>query len=180
MSVLQEGEVVGLYIADHGVKPKLGFKERALMQSKDSVMARAGLGLVGDRYNMETLLGSYSGSTRIHDDQRQVTFGGLEAFRAGLSEMKGYLPIGMFRRNIITTGIDWKNTSGNKVRILAKVTASEFAEFEIGEECKPCKIPDEGKLRFMEAMSKEWRGGVRARVLETGLVAVGFKVLVLG
>jgi len=175
---LQKGEVVGLYIAAQGQRPKEGLR-RAAMNPVDYVLAVAGFGLMGDRYYLNRLLGSYSKTARIPDIFRQVTFMGMEDFEAGVLEMSGRMDIRETRRNIITRGIDYRELKKKTIRIVSDSRTRRFAGFLTEEECTPCNIPDDGKLGFKEAFGSEWRGGVRAQVTKTGLVEMGYQVLVM-
>ncbi len=171
MSV-QEGEIVHIFLAKQGFKPKLKL-QRMEMEEVTEVMAEKSKGLVGDRYHTDNLMGTYSQTSRIPDDHRQATFTDIEKFWEAVAEMKGNFEPKQSRRNFFTKGIDWRDTEGATVTIPVS-----GAEFHVWEECTPCQIPDEGKLGFKNAFTPEWRGGVRTEITGTGLIAVAFTVLV--
>jgi len=73
----------------------------------------------------------------------------------------------LFRRNLIVRGIDLAEWVGKRFRF-------QGVEFEASEECKPCYWMDEavapGAEEFLKA---NFRGGLRARILSDGVLAVG-------
>ena len=117
----------------------------------------AGMGLRGDRYF------GYK-----PDFNGQVTFfdaAAVQAVRDRFSQPE--LSSSLFRRNLIVRGIDLAEWVGKRFRF-------QGVEFEASEECKPCYWMDEavapGAEEFLKA---NFRGGLRARILSDGVLAVG-------
>ena len=117
----------------------------------------AGMGLRGDRYF------GYK-----PDFKGQVTFfdaAAVQAVRDRFSQPE--LSSSLFRRNLIVRGIDLAEWVGKRFRF-------QGVEFEASEECKPCYWMDEavapGAEEFLKA---NFRGGLRARILSDGVLAVG-------
>lgn len=180
---MQRGRIEQIFISISGQRPKENLT-RSPMDPVASVMAIANMGLVGDRYFMDHLIGSYSHTSRVDDTYRQATFMALEAIAAGSGEMKSPILPERTRRNIITSGIRYANSKNSILRVFYPEHSDQFADFKVFEECLPCDIPDPEKSGFKKAFSKngdqdEWRGGVRVEVLQSGLVAVGMSVLLL-
>ena len=117
----------------------------------------AGMGLRGDRYF------GYK-----PDFKGQVTFfdaAAVQAVRDRFSQPE--LSSSLFRRNLIVRGVDLAEWVGKRFRF-------QGVEFEASEECKPCYWMDEavapGAEEFLKA---NFRGGLRARILSDGVLAVG-------
>lgn len=146
----------------------------AEMLSVGTAKAMAGIGLEGDRYALGT--GAYSAIEPI-----KVRHVSIIAF-AGIETANDWLTAGdeptfdgpETRRNIALSGI----------------TASELnslvgQRFQLGsiqllgtELCTPCERPAQllSKPSFMEAF--EGRGGIRAEVLNSGVLTVGDKLFI--
>lgn len=117
----------------------------------------AGKGLVGDRY---------FGYRK--DFKGQVSFFDLAtvvAIRERFELPK--LPASVFRRNLVVSGVDLEDWLGRKF-------VFQGVEFEGCQECKPCqwmdRVVEEGALVFMK---KDFRGGLRAKILSSGRLRVG-------
>jgi molybdopterin synthase catalytic subunit len=122
----------------------------------EQVECVAGMGLKGDRYF------GYK-----PDFKGQVTFFDADVVQAVRDrfDLPG-LSSGEFRRNLIVRGIDLSVWAGKRFRFQGLV-------FEGSEECKPCLWMNEAVAPGVEDFLKSnFRGGLRARVLEGGLIRV--------
>jgi len=133
-------------------------KDEPAMQHGARVVRRAelvaGRGILGDRY---------FGKPANH--KGQITFITLDAIeqirrRFDLPD----LPVAVFRRNVIVSGMHLPELVGTRFCI-------QGVEFEGVQECKPCRWMDrviaDGAQEFMKA---EFRGGLRARILNDGVI----------
>ncbi|MES2476632.1 MAG: molybdenum cofactor biosynthesis protein MoaE [Verrucomicrobiota bacterium] len=117
----------------------------------------AGMGLRGDRYF--GFKPDYKGQVTFFDGAA------VEALRGHFGLAK--LSSGLFRRNLIVTGVDLAAWVGKRFRF-------QGVEFEGSEECRPCYWMDEavgpGAEEFLKA---NFRGGLRARVVSDGILRLG-------
>ena len=116
----------------------------------------AGMGLKGDRYfgYKENFKG-------------QVTFFDAAAVEAVREQFKRpYLSSAEFRRNLIVRGVDLSAWVGRRFRF-------QGIEFEGSEESKPCYWMDDAVAPGVEEFLKtRFRGGLRARILTSGVLRV--------
>ena len=122
----------------------------------DSIECTAGRGIVGDRYynHKENFKG-------------QITFFDKAVYERIKKEFEiPELDPGLFRRNIITSGLDLN-------RLIGKRFTLQGLEFEGSEECRPCYWMDEslGKEGIENAL--KGFGGLRARILTSGTLSKG-------
>jgi len=154
------GSVQGIFIAPVASES---------MQGQASVKAIAGAGLENDRYAMSS--GFYS-PTPTTPGARGLTLIAREAIDAA-AEAAGvtFEPIES-RRNIVTQGVDLKALLGKRFTIGAVVC-------EGVRDCPPCVHLDQltGK-RLMPHLV--WTGGLRARIVEGGVISVGDEIVVSG
>jgi MOSC domain-containing protein YiiM len=130
---------------------------RAGIQVVDAAEAAVGTGLVGDRYQNKT-------------GARQVTLIAAES----LAAIAGYLgreridPADL-RRNLVTEGINLMALKGRRFRIGAAV-------LEASGDCHPCSRMEEtfgpGGYNAVRGL-----GGITARVIESGRIAIGDAVV---
>ncbi|MGF1485211.1 MAG: MOSC domain-containing protein [Opitutales bacterium] len=121
----------------------------------DSVQCHAGRGLVGDRFY--DFKADYKG---------QVTFFQSEVAEAVRDFLKTHtLDASRFRRNVLIEGIDLNRLIGATFH-LAGVT------FQGVEESRPCHWMDQAVGPGVHAFLKG-RGGLRARVLTSGVLRCG-------
>lgn len=132
------------------------------MVHHETVEAVADRGLRGDRYFAGT--GTYSDSAR--DTTRHVSLIESEAIEAIERDYDVTLEPGEHRRNVVTTGIGLNRLVGKR--------------FEVGdavcdgvELCEPCSYLEDlvGQDRVLESLIH--RGGLRARIVETGDISTG-------
>ena len=146
-----------VYVGHHG-----GPSGREPMVERDSVECESGRGLVGDRYH-----------AREKGHGRQITFFDLAVHR-DLCQRFNRNPEGgteVYRRNGIIEGVDLNGLIGKRFRIGEVV-------FEGVEECRPCYWMDEAFGPGAEEAMKG-RGGLRARILEGGVLRTGPQDLVM-
>jgi MOSC domain-containing protein YiiM len=131
----------------------------ARMQRVDAVDAISGKGLEGDRYAERT--GYWTGV-----DECQVTL--IEG--EGLDEIRDQTSVdvsnGEHRRNIVTRGINIHRLKGKMFRI-------GDAVFEYDRPRPPCRYIQSVSERGMTKALGRSRGGVCARVVESGTIRVG-------
>ena len=148
------GEIIGIQIAPEG--------EGALVPV-EQVRAVAGQGLEGDRYFFRK--GTYS---KKHDATREATFIEAEALEALGRDYGLELSARESRRNITTRGVALNHLVGKTFR----VGGALFRGLKL---CEPC-----GHLEQLTGRAVRpglvHRGGLRAEILESGLVQVGDRV----
>ncbi|MFN8592194.1 MAG: MOSC domain-containing protein [Thermomicrobiales bacterium] len=150
------GEVVAIHIAD---------RAGAAMRRRGEVEAVAGEGLVGDRYRDGT--GFYS-TTPTDPGARELTLIAEEALAAILAETGIALGLDEHRRNVTTRGVALAPLIGKRFRI-------GMVMCEGLRDCPPCVHLEEitGK-RVMPPLVR--RGGLRARIVESGWIRVGDQI----
>ena len=148
-----KGTVDSLYIAAEG--------GRSMMRVAE-VEAVAGCGLQGDRYM--TRRGYWTGV-----DECQVTLIQKEILDEITADTSIDVSEGQHRRNIVTTGMELMSLAGRRFRVGAAV-------FEFDRPRPPCgyiqSITQVGMTRALLGT----RGGICARVLESGVIRTGDEV----
>ena len=150
------GTVERVFVAEAGGQPMLPV---------DEVRAMAGRGLDGDRY--ATRQGYWTDV-----DECQVTLIAAEDLDAiGLSAGVA-VEDGQHRRNIVTRGIDLRGLAGRAFRV-------GEATFVYDRPRPPCRyiesITQDGMTRALAAR----RGGICARVVESGVIRPGDRIEIL-
>ena len=126
-------------------------------------------GIAGDRYAAGA--GSFSKTIEEGDAGRHVTLIEAEAIEIAAIEFGVDWSAGIHRRNIVTRGVPLNGLINRWLRIGDVVLRGE-------RHCHPCRHLE--KLTTLEAMrSLQMRGGLRARVVETGRIRVGDAIDVL-
>jgi MOSC domain-containing protein YiiM len=146
------GEVVAIYTAPAKGSP---------MEPRDDVRADAGVGLEGDRY--ATGAGKYTRST--DGGERAVTLIEREAVDAARREYDIDLEEREARRNIVTEGVPLNHLVGRTFRVGDVVLRG----FKLAEPCTYL----EGLTRPGVQRALVHRAGLRAEILEGGIVHVG-------
>jgi MOSC domain-containing protein YiiM len=148
------GVVVGIHVAPAAAEP---------MRAVASVRAIPGVGLEGDRYALR--LGHWSPNTQV---DRDVTLIAAEEIERLAAEHGIVLAPGETRRNVTTRGIRVNELLGRRFRIGGVVCEGTRL-------CEPCQYltdlvgePILGPLVH--------RGGLRARILTDGEIAIGDEV----
>ncbi len=123
----------------------------------DEVECVAGMGLRGDRYF--AYRPGFKGQVTFFDQAVVL------AIREKFNLPK--LPSSVFRRNLIVSGADFKSWKGQRFTF-------QGIEFEGAQECKPChwmnRVIEDGAEEFMKI---DFRGGLRAKILTSGMLRVG-------
>lgn len=130
-------------------------------EAHECVVCQAGRGLQGDRYVMKE-----------EGHKGQVTFFNAEVLREvgealGLEEV----PPDAFRRNVIVEGVDVNDLIGREFTLGG-------VQFEGTEACSPCHWMDVALVDGAMGLLKG-RGGLRARILQTGILRTGEADLIL-
>lgn len=146
------GRVESIHITPRGGAP---------MEARTEVRAVAGAGLEGDRYADRT--GTYSTKPKA---SRQITFIEAEALEALARELGMVLSPGETRRNVVTRGVALNHLVGREFT----VGQARFLGHEL---CEPCKYLAglTGRPDLLPGLVH--RGGLRAEILDGGLVRVG-------
>lgn len=125
--------------------------------SVDEVECVAGKGLRGDRYF--GYRPDFKGQVTFFEDEN------VEAIRTAFKLPA--LPASVFRRNLIVRGVGLKSWLGKRF-------VFQGVQFEGTQECKPChwmdRVVDVGAESFMKS---DFRGGLRAKVLTSGILRRG-------
>jgi hypothetical protein len=156
LNELSDPRVVGLY------RSKI---RGAAMESLPTLLAIKGHGIEGDRYSNGD--GYWSFNPRFVDE---ITFIELEVVERVAAELKRPFEAQDSRRNVATTGIRLESLIGRRFIVGAAV-------FEGLRHCEPCSHLDELTGLAVRGLLLG-RGGLRARVLETGTITVGSKIVV--
>jgi len=127
----------------------------------ECVVCEAGRGLQGDRYVMKE-----------EGHRGQVTFFNAEVLRE-VGEALGLAEVSpdAFRRNVIVEGVDVNDLIGREFTLGG-------VRFEGTEACSPCHWMDVALVEGAMALLKG-KGGLRARILQTGILRTGQADLVL-
>lgn len=154
------GSVSAIHVA-----PEAG----ADVEARERVDAVTGRGLRGDRYFAG--VGTYSASAR--DVPREITLIESETLAALEREVGIELPAGAHRRNVTTQGIALDRLVGERFRVGNTVC-------EGVERCAPCSYLE--RLLGIDGLHDALvgRGGIRARIVESGSIAVGDEVAARG
>jgi len=145
------------------------------MCSIDTIMASASIGLENDRY----ALGIGAFSTTAVGKVRDITFiaqAAIDEANSILTQMNEPTYDGsQTRRNVVLANISTQELN----QLVGKQFRIGDALFEGAELCDPCKRPAKllGRSIFMQAF--ENRGGIRAKVIQSGVLTVGAALVVL-
>ena len=149
-----EGKLESIFMASQAKEP---------MHDVDSAQAIAGKGLAGDRYG--ELGGTFA---KPKSPDREVTLIEAEAVEAASREYQ--LPLGCHetRRNLVTRGVPLNHLVGQEFF----VGAVRLRGIRL---CEPCQHLEE-LTRPGVRKSLVHRGGLRAQVVEGGILKVGDNV----
>lgn len=152
---MSQGQVVSIHITSVAEGSMRGLPE---------VNAKAGVGLEGDRYATRT--GSFSEKPK---PGRQVTLIEAEAIEALERELGMVLQPGETRRNLVTRGVALNHLVGREFN----VGGVRLRGYEL---CEPCSTLARvtGKPQILPGLVH--RGGLRAEILEGGVIRVGDSV----
>ncbi len=149
---MAEGRIESIHIATAAGSP---------MQLKVEVSVTAGAGIDGDRYAAQ--VGKFSDKPK---SGRQITFIEAEAIEALATELGITLQAGETRRNVVTRGVPLNHLVGREFE-------AGSVRFRGTELCEPCQYLTEltGKPGILPGLTH--RGGLRAEVLQGGLLSLG-------
>jgi|SRR5664279_2753125 len=152
---MSQGRVEAIHITDAA---------EAAMRSLAEVTAIAGVGLEGDRYAAKK--GTFSAKDK---PGRQITLVEAEAIEALERELGLVLAPGETRRNVVTRGVALNHLVGRDFSVGG-------ARLRGHELCEPCSdlARMTGKPPILAGLVH--RGGLRAEILEGGLIRVGDEV----
>ena len=102
-------------------------------------------------------------------NRRQVTLMERADWEAAIAQIGVALPWQLRRANLLVEGLDLPQRAGARLRVGS-------ALLEITGECDPCFRMDAIAPGLAAALTPDWRGGVLARVLDSGDVAVGDEI----
>jgi MOSC domain-containing protein YiiM len=137
------------------IAPRAG----APMQQVTEIQAIEGRGLAGDRYLMGT--GYWTAV-----DECQVTLIEAEALDDIRAETNVHVSSGEHRRNLVTRGIRLRELSGQRFSVGEAV-------LEYDRPRPPCRYIGSVTEHGMTKALGRSRGGICARIVETGVVRVG-------
>lgn len=137
-------------------------RPRAPMETVDHAVVTKALGIHGD----------HRGALRPGSSGRgQVTVMTRAAWDMALAVLgAGHLDWWVRRANLLVDGIDLPKEPGARLCFAGGVV------LEVTGECDPCRRMDDIAPGLMQALTPDWRGGVRARVLAEGDLAIGDEV----
>ena len=145
------------------------------MLSCESAMAHEGIGLKNDRY----ALGIGAFSTTAVGKVRDITFIAQTAIDEANSALAQLNELsydgGQTRRNVVLTSISAQDLN----QLVGKQFQIGEALFVGTELCDPCKRPAKllGRSNFMQPFKN--KGGIRAKVIRSGALTVGAKLIAL-
>ncbi len=149
---MKPGRIEAIHLASSAEAPMHGVAEAT---------AIAGVGLEGDRY--ATRRGSFSAKPK---PGRQITLIEAEAIEALQRELGLVLAPGDTRRNLVTRGVALNHLVGREFRVgEVRLRGHEL--------CEPCTdlARMTGKPQILPGLVH--RGGLRAEILEGGVIRVG-------
>jgi MOSC domain-containing protein YiiM len=150
-----EGSVESIHISARATEP---------LVRVDRVQAVAGRGLEGDRYfEADGTFPDKKGE--VHDPGREVTLIEAETLEAIARDYDLDVDFGLPRRNIVTRGVPLNHLVGREFR----VGDVPMRGVRLNGPCKHLASLTSEKLRE----SLVHRGGLRAQILEGGVIRVG-------
>ncbi|MFC4359376.1 MOSC domain-containing protein [Halobium salinum] len=140
----------------------------AAVESRERVEAVAGRGLRGDRYFGAE--GAFSQGSDDDTADRAVTLIEAEALDAVEDDYDIGLEPGEHRRNVTVRGVALNHLVGRRFRVGEAVC-------EGVELCEPCNYLERSLSKRGVEDALVHRGGLRARIVESGEIAVGDSVV---
>ena len=137
------------YFGHHGREPS----EHQIIEVPE-LHCIAGRGIEGDRFF--DFKPDYKG---------QITFFSWEIYRSLCARFGIERPPSVFRRNVITEGVDLNSIIGQEFEI-------QGVRFAASQECAPCYWMDRAFAEGAEEALKGF-GGLRGRILSSGVVRTG-------
>ena len=115
---------------------------------------------------LEGVFGDHGKSSR-----RQVSLLDEAAWRAACAELDVELEWTTRRSNVLVSNLDLQALVGRKIQLGSAVV-------EVIGEVVPCHVMDAAKQGLKAVLKPQWRGGVYGRVIESGQVHVGDKIII--
>jgi MOSC domain-containing protein YiiM len=115
--------------------------------------------------------GDFRGAMRGKAYKRQVSLMEAGDWAAAQAEVGHNLPWQERRANLLVDGFDLPQRAGVRLRI-------GTALLEITVETEPCERMEKLADGLRAALSPDWRGGVCAKVIEEGAIAIGDTVAI--
>ena len=117
--------------------------------------------------------GGIEGDHGPRPEKRVITLLSREAWQTALAEIAAPAETSwtVRRANLCVEGIDLPQAGGVRLRVGQVLLETTY-------ETDPCGRMDEQLPGLRKALEPDWRGGVRARVLEEGEVALGDPVAI--
>jgi MOSC domain-containing protein YiiM len=134
-------------------------RTRAPMQTADSVVVDRDTGIFGD----------FRGAA----EDRQLTIVFAEDWAAACRNLAADVPWTARRANLLVAGLANPKRAGGMLRLGDVVLA-------ITGETEPCSRMDAEHQGLRAALTPDWRGGVKTRVLHGGTIRVGDAVTLEG
>ena len=131
-------------------------------EPRESVEAVAGRGLEGDRY----FRGKGIYNEREHLEPSDITLIEVEALEAAAEDYDVEFEPGAHRRNVTTRGVALNHLVGKRFRVGEVVVEGTGL-------CEPCGYMESLADQPDGAASLEHRGGLDARIVESGTIGVG-------
>ena len=101
--------------------------------------------------------------------RRQVTLLDEAAWQTACSEIRTELDWTVRRANILVQGLELPSLFNQQIRV-------GTALVEVIGEVTPCHFMDAAKQGLEAALLPDWRGGVYARIIESGHVEIGSSI----
>lgn len=110
--------------------------------------------------------GDFRGAMKGKPYKRQVSLMEASDWAAAQAEVAHNLPWQERRSNLLVEGLDLPQRAGVRLRVGS-------ALLETTVETEPCERMEKLAIGLRAALTPDWRGGVCAKVIEEGAIAVG-------
>lgn len=117
--------------------------------------------------------GDFRGAMKGKPHKRQVTLMEAGDWAAAQAEVGHNLPWEERRANLLVDGLDLPQQAGVRLRVGG-------ALLETTVETEPCERMEKLATGLRAALTPDWRGGVCAKVIEEGAIAVGDAIEIEG
>ena len=115
--------------------------------------------------------GDFRGAMKGKPHKRQVTLMEAGDWTAAQAEVGHNLPWQERRANLLVEGLDLPQRAGVRLRV-------GTALLETTVETEPCERMEKLAEGLRAALTPDWRGGVCAKVIEEGAIAIGDAVTI--
>lgn len=140
-----------------------GIARKARSKGPMEVIDRASITFAGG------VEGDFRGAMKGKPHKRQVTLMEAVDWAAAQAEVGHNLPWEERRANLLVEGLDLPQRAGVRVRV-------GTALLETTVETEPCERMEKLAEGLRAALTPDWRGGVCAKVIEEGAIAIGDQV----